>query len=148
MLFRSLTADCYLPLFGLKTNSSFVPPEWLDNDGNVSVDGHMRVVNTDNVWAIGDIGSIEPKQITVTDNQIIYLAATLDGILTGSQLGKEYVPEKKTMMFLSLGKSYATGQIGSWKLFGFLVSWVKGRRLFTDTAEGYVQGKQLRHSNL
>lgn len=146
----TLTTDCYLPLFGLKTNTSFVPPTWLDSTGSVTVDSHLRVVGTSNVWSLGDAGSVEPKQITITDNQIIYLADTVDALLSGAtkEPAKPYAPEKKTLIFVSLGKKYATGQVGGWRLFGFLVSWVKGRRLFTDTAEDYVQGKQLRHSSL
>ncbi|TQW01228.1 amid-like mitochondrial oxidoreductase protein [Cordyceps javanica] len=143
-----LQADCYLPLFGLRMNTGFVPPAWLDGDGNVAVDDHFKVVGAENVWALGDAGSMEPKQITVTDNQIIYLASHLDAILTGATPSKAYRPEEKTLIFLSLGKRYATGQIGDWRLFGFLVSWVKGRRLFTDTARGYVAGEKLRHSSL
>lgn len=143
-----VTTDCYLPTFGLKTNTAFVPPKWLDNAGDISVDDHMRVTGTTNVWALGDVSSREPKQITITDNQIIYLSGALDALLTRSETVKAYEPEKKALIFLSFGKSYATGQIGNWKLWGFMVSWVKGRNLFTDAAEGYVQGKKLRHSNM
>lgn len=141
-----LQTDCYLPLFGLRSNTSFVPPAWLDTDGSVSVDDHFKVVGADNVWALGDAGSMEPKQITITDNQIIYLAGHLDALLTGAPPSKAYQPERKTLIFLSLGKSYATGQVGNWRLFGIMVWWVKGRRLFTDAARGYVEGEKLRHS--
>lgn len=143
-----IITDCYLPTFGLKTNTAFVPPKWLDSVGDISVDDYMRVTGTTNVWALGDVSSREPKQITITDNQIIYLSGALDALLTKSETVKAYEPEKKTLIFLSFGKSYATGQVGNWKLWAFMVSWVKGRHLFTDAAEGYVQGKKLRHSNL
>ncbi|KAJ6784632.1 hypothetical protein PWT90_04488 [Aphanocladium album] len=142
-----LETDCYLPLFGLKLNTSFVPSKWLDAAGDIALDDHLKVVGASNVWALGDVGSVDPKQITITDNQIIYLAGHLDAILTGSAT-KAYAPEKKTLVFVSLGKRYATGQVGNWRLFGLLVSWVKGRRLFTDTAEAYVSGEKLRHSSL
>ncbi len=143
-----LQTDCYLPLFGVEVNTSFVPPAWLDADGNLAVDDHFRVVGADHVWALGDVGNMEPKQITVTDNQIIYLARHLDALLTGATPSEAYQPEKKTLVFLSFGKSHATGQVGTWRLFGFLVSWVKGRRLFTDAARGYVNGEKLRHSSV
>ena len=143
-----IITDCYIPTFGLKTNTAFVPPKWLDNAGDISVDDHMRVTGTANVWALGDVSNKEAKQITITDNQIIYLSGALDALLTRSETAKAYEPEKKTLIFLSFGKSYSTGQIGNWRLWGFLVSWVKGRHLFTDGAESYVQGKKLRHSNL
>ncbi|KAM0430929.1 hypothetical protein ACHAPT_005563 [Fusarium lateritium] len=144
----TLTADLYLPLYGIKLNTGFLPDEFLDSDGNVKLDEKMRVSGTKNIWGIGDIGNIDPKQLTVTDNQIIHMAAALDATLTEQGSVKPYLPANKTMIFISLGKKYATGQIGNWKLFSFMVSFVKGRKLFVDTAEGYVGGKHLRHASM
>ncbi|QPC77180.1 hypothetical protein HYE68_007932 [Fusarium pseudograminearum] len=143
-----LKCNLYLALHGIKLNTSFVPPSFLDDKGNIRIDKNMRVVGSNNIWAIGDVGDIDPKQLTVTDNQIIHLAAALDAVFTGEKSFKPYEPMTKTMIFVSLGKKYATGQIGNWKLFSFMVSWVKGRKLFVDTAEGYVGGKHLRHASM
>ncbi|EMT70881.1 hypothetical protein NOF04DRAFT_7800 [Fusarium oxysporum II5] len=142
----TLTTDLYLPLHGIKLNTSFVPPSLLDSGGNIKLDGKMRVAGTKNIWGIGDVGNIDPKQLTITDNQIIHLATALDATLTKKGDIKPYQPATKKMIFVSLGKKYATGQIGNWKLFSFMVSYVKGRKLFVDTAEGYVGGKHLRHA--
>ncbi|KAM0352553.1 hypothetical protein ACHAPU_002223 [Fusarium lateritium] len=144
----TLTTDLYLPLHGIKLNTSFVPPAFLDPSGSIKLDGKMRVAGTKNIWGIGDVGNIDPKQLTITDNQIIHLATALDSILTGHRDIKRYEPATKKMIFVSLGKKYATGQIGNWKLFSFMVSYVKGRKLFVDTAEGYVGGKHLRHASM
>ncbi|KAF4990814.1 hypothetical protein FGRMN_8255 [Fusarium graminum] len=142
----TLITDLYLPLHGIKLNTSFVPRQFLDSSGNIRLDEKMRVAGTKNIWGIGDVGNIDPKQLTITDNQIIHLATALDSILTGHKDIKSYEPATKKMIFVSLGKKYATGQIGNWKLFSFMVSYVKGRKLFVDTAEGYVRGKHLRHA--
>ncbi|SCO32188.1 uncharacterized protein FFNC_02742 [Fusarium fujikuroi] len=142
----TLTTDLYLPLHGIKLNTSFVPPSFLDSGGSIKLDEKMRVMGTKNIWGIGDVGNIDPKQLTITDNQIIHLATALDATLTGKGDIKPYRPATKKMIFVSLGKKYATGQIGNWKLFSFMVSYVKGRKLFVDTAEGYVGGKHLRHA--
>ncbi|KAF5559734.1 apoptosis-inducing factor 2 [Fusarium napiforme] len=142
----TLTTDFYLPLYGIKLNTSFVPPSFLDSSGNIKLDEKMRVVGTKNIWGIGDVGNIDPKQLTITDNQIIHLATALDVTLAGKGDIKPYQPANKKMIFVALGKKYATGQIGNWKLFSFMVSYVKGRKLFVDTAEGYVGGKHLRHA--
>ncbi|KAJ4195001.1 hypothetical protein NW755_002424 [Fusarium falciforme] len=144
----TLTADLYLPLYGIKLNTEFLPHEFLDLDGNVKLDNKMRVTDTKNIWGIGDIGNIDPKQLTITDNQIIHMAAALDATLTEQGPVKSYEPANKAMIFISLGKKHATGQIGNWKLFSFMVSFVKGRKLFVDTAEGYVGGKHLRHASM
>ncbi|KXJ88331.1 hypothetical protein Micbo1qcDRAFT_207583 [Microdochium bolleyi] len=146
----TLKADVYLPLFGVRVNTEFVPSQLLDELGNVKLDRTMRVEGTENVWGIGDIGNLEPKQVTNTDAQIIYLADALDRALGGKRMGsvKEYEPIKKTMVFLSLGPKYGTGQIGAWKLWGWMVNYVKGRNIFVDTALDYVGGRKLRHASM
>jgi len=145
----TLVTNLYLPLFGVQVNTSFVPAGFVDSAGNLALDKTMRVVRTKNVWGIGDVGSLQPKQLTVTDAQIIHLSATLDTLLTGEggQV-KEYQPSRKTMIFITMGKKYATGQIGGWKLWGWMVSYVKGRMLFVDTAQEYVGGNRLRHESM
>lgn len=144
----TLDADLYLPLHGIQVNTSFVPRELLDDRGNVKQDKTMRVEATENIWAIGDVGNTEPKQLTLTDAQINHMADALDATLTGERPVGEYKPANKTMIFLSLGKKYATGQIGNWRLWGWTVAWVKGRNLFVDSSQDYVAGKRLRHGSL
>ena len=146
----SLVTDLYLPLFGVKMNTGFVPPSLLDSAGNLALDKTMRVTRTENIWGIGDVGNLEAKQLTVTDAQIIHLSSALHSVFTGEgrHLVKEYKPSSKVMIFITLGKKYATGQIGGWRLWGWIVAYVKGRMLFVDTAEGYVGGKHLRHASM
>lgn len=78
----TLFTDLYLPMHGIQLNNSFVADIFLDTHGNVNLDGMMGVVGTENVWAIGDVSNARPKQLTVTDNQINYLASALDAALT------------------------------------------------------------------
>lgn len=145
----TLVADLYLPLFGVQVNTNFVPPHLLDSAGNLNLDKTMRLAETKNIWGIGDVGNLETKQLTVTDAQIIHLSGALDSVLTGNggQV-KEYLPSKKKMVFITMGKRYATGQIGGWRVWGWIVAYVKGRLLFVDTAEEYVGGKRLRHASM
>ena len=110
----------------------------------------MQVTGTKNIWGIGDVGNLEAKQLTVTDAQIIHLSKALHSLITGEgkQLVNEYKPSRKMMIFITMGKKYATGQIGGWNLWGWIVAYVKGRMLFVDTAQGYVGGKHLRHASM
>ena len=146
----SLTADLYLPLFGVQVNTGFLPPSLLDSAGNLSLDRTMRVTGTKNIWGIGDVGNREAKQLTVTDAQIIHLSSALHSVLTSEckHVVKEYKPSTKKMIFITMGKKYATGQIGQWRLWGWITAYVKGRLLFVDTAKGYVGGKHLRHASM
>ena len=108
------------------------------------------MTGTKNIWGIGDVGNLEAKQLTVTDAQIIHLSSALHTVLTGDgkQVVKEYKPSSRKMIFITMGKKYATGQIGEWRLWGWITAYVKGRLLFVDTAEGYVGGKHLRHASM
>ena len=145
----TLVADLYLPLFGVYVNTGFVPADLLDKGGNLNLNKTMQVVGTQNVWGIGDVGNMEAKQLTLTDAQIIYLSGALDSVLMGQhEKVKEYKPNPKKMIFVSMGKNHATGQIGGWRLWGWMVSYVKGRSLFVDTAVDYVDGKRLRHASM
>lgn len=146
----TLTADLYLPLFGVQVHTGFVPPTLLDPAGNLALDKTMRVAGTKNIWGIGDVGNLEAKQVTVTDAQIVHLSSALHFVLTGDgkQVVKEYRPSSKKMIFITMGKKYATGQIGEWRLWGWITAYIKGRLLFVDTAEGYVGGKHLRHASM
>lgn len=146
----TLVTDLYLPLFGVQVNTSFVPAGLLDSAGNLVLEKTMRVAGTTNVWGIGDVGDLEAKQVTVIDAQVIHLSATLDAVLTTGDDGQveEYRPSEKKKLFITMGKRHATGQIGGWRLFGWMVSYVKGRALFVDTAPAYVGGKQLRHASM
>ena len=146
----TFTTDMYLPLFGIQLNTGFVPPSLLDSAGNLALDKTMRVTGTNNMWGIGDIGNLEAKQLTVTDAQVIHLSNALHIVLTGDskQVVKEYKPSSRKMIFIAMGKKYATGQIGEWRLWGWITAYVKGRMLFVDTAKGYVGGKHLRHASM
>jgi apoptosis-inducing factor 2 len=146
---QTLTTDLYLPLFGIKLNTSFVPPSLVDLSGNLTLDQTMRVRGTTNIWGIGDVGNLEPKQLTVTDAQIIHLAAALDSVICkGDKEVEEYKLGGKKMIFITMGRKYATGQIGGWRLWGWLTAYVKGRYLFVDTAPAYVNGERLRHASM
>jgi NADH dehydrogenase FAD-containing subunit len=142
---NTIVADLYLPLFGVKLNTSFAPANFLDATGSIILDKTMRVTGTKNIWGIGDVGNLEPKQVTVIDGMIIHLSVALDAVLTGTGGVPEY-KLGKPMIFITMGKKYATGQIGGWKLWGFLTAYVKGRNIFVDTAKQYVDGKALRHA--
>jgi apoptosis-inducing factor 2 len=95
------------------------------------------------VWAIGDVGNLDFKAITVIEPQVLILAANLDTVLRGKSTLKKYQPASNLLLFVALGKTDGAGQMGGWKVFKFIVSMIKGKKLFLDKADGYVAGKHL-----
>lgn len=54
-----ITTDLYLPTMGLVPNSSYVPAKFLNSNGFVVVDEYLRVKGATDVWAAGDISSVQ-----------------------------------------------------------------------------------------
>lgn len=145
----SLSADLYLPLYGVQVNTSFIPESLLDSTGNLVLDKMLRVQGTKNVWGIGDVGNLEVKQLTVIDAQVIHVSAALDATLTGATgKVKEFKPVDKITIAVTIGKKYATGQVGGLKLWGKIVLYLKAKTLFLDKAPPYVGGKQLMNGKM
>ena len=140
----TLTADLYLPLFGVRANADFVPAELKDDRGNIKQQRTLRAEGQNDVWAVGDVGNLESKQAARLEPQVIHLAKNLHAVLTGTpDKVTNYKPSDQVMVFVPLGKKKGTGQVGGFKVFGFLVSRVKGKTFFTEKASGLVSGKNI-----
>lgn len=142
---KTLTADVYLPLYGVRPNTGFVPAHLLDEGGSVKVDKTLRVEGLKNVWAVGDVNNVELKVAMRAEAQTAHLFRNLEATLLGKPEAAlaEYKPAPGTMMFVTVGKKKGTGQIGTFKAFSFLVSYVKGRTLFVEKVPPLVAGKSM-----
>ncbi|KAF9888044.1 hypothetical protein FE257_009308 [Aspergillus nanangensis] len=138
---NTLQADLYIPLFGMAANTSFLPSSILTERGDVKLDLTLRVQGMQNVWAVGDVGNLETKQATKVDPQVKHLVNNLQAVLEGNGNGvTEYAPSTKPLIAVTIGRSKGTGQMGGWKLFGWLVSYMKGRTLLTEKGAALVSG--------
>jgi NADH dehydrogenase FAD-containing subunit len=88
-----LTADVYIPTFGLVPNSSYIPEKYLNTSGFVKVDEYFQVkgLEKQHVWAIGDISDLEFPQVLPADRQSTHLAKNIALILNN----KAPVPYKE-----------------------------------------------------
>lgn len=77
----TLTADLYVPTFGVVPNSSYVPSEYLSSKGFVVVDPYLRVKGTKDIWAAGDVADIEWKQFKSAADLAAHVAKNLTNVL-------------------------------------------------------------------
>ncbi|KAH8758770.1 hypothetical protein F5882DRAFT_479858 [Hyaloscypha sp. PMI_1271] len=141
---QTLTASLYLPLTGVQPNTSFLPGQWKDGNGNVKVDHHLKVEGMKNAYAIGDCSNLEGNHLFAIGAQIRYLAEELDAVLTGKHgAAKKYVVNPRIRQIITMGKKTGIGQMGGWKIFGFLVAMRKGKTLFVESGPTLIEGKQL-----
>ena len=55
--------DLYIPTLGMISNTEWVTEkELLNEKGEVIVDDFLKVKGVENVWAAGDVSSLEPNQ--------------------------------------------------------------------------------------
>lgn len=138
---RSLTTQAYVPALGLVPNTQFAPARMLDAAGYVRQATTLRADEYDDIFVLGDCGSLEPDRAAVADAQAKHLIAALPRHLDGLAL-PEYKPATKDMFGITLGRSRGTGQMGSFKIFSILIWYLKGRFLGTDYADHLAAGKR------
>ncbi|KAK7409004.1 hypothetical protein QQX98_008823 [Neonectria punicea] len=146
---QTLVADLYLPLYGMRPNSGFIPAQLLDERGNLKLDKNLRAVGLDNVWGAGDVGDAEPKQLIYAERQALHLADNLHAVLTGNAGSvKELRPTVTPQVFVTVGKKKGTGQYNWFKIPSFVVSAAKGKTFFTEKASGLIAGKNIVRSSI
>lgn len=138
---KTLTTQAYLPTTGGVPNSSFVPANLLDSDGYILQTQSLQVKGYDNIFVLGDVGNLERSTAGVADAQVVHLIKALPIHLKGGAK-PQYTPSTKVMVGITLGRSRATGQMGSFKVFSFLIYYAKGRFLGTDYCHLIAAGKK------
>jgi NADH dehydrogenase FAD-containing subunit len=137
---RTLTTQAYLPTTGMTPNTSFAPKKMLDSNGYIKQTSLLKAEGYKNIFVIGDAGNLEDNRALAADGQVEHLIKLLPGYFGGGDLA-EYKVNSKPMYGITLGQSKGTGQAGNFKLFSFLIWWLKGRFMGTDKAPGVAAGK-------
>ncbi|KAK1760748.1 hypothetical protein QBC47DRAFT_368105 [Echria macrotheca] len=137
---ETITTDLFLPTFGIIPNTSFVPAELLDARAYVKQTSSLQVQGQENVYVIGDAGNLQSATGKAADMEAVHLARGLDAKLVSKVPVGELKVDPKVIFAVALGKRKGTGQMGNWKLWSFLIAWLKSKNLGTDTARDYVNG--------
>lgn len=136
---ETLETDLYLPTFGLRPNSDYLPDAWKRDGGYAAVDEFLRVKGTEEVWAAGDIVSIPRAGFLIADKQGYEAWKNVDLALQGkAPVVAKGMPVN--MMVASVGRSRAVGRMGVVRLpslFGWLG---KGRTLALERLKTYLDG--------
>ncbi|KAH6606353.1 hypothetical protein Trco_005506 [Trichoderma cornu-damae] len=138
---KTLTTQAYIPTTGGTPNSSFVPAHLLDGNGFVQQTKSLQAKGYSNIFVLGDVGNLEASKAGVADAQTVHLIKALPVHLRGGEM-PEYNPSTKDFVGITLGRSRGTGQMGSFKIFSFVIYYFKGRFLGTDYCHLIAAGKK------
>lgn len=138
----TLDTDLYIPTFGVRPNTSFVPAAMLDTDGRVKVDRTtMQAVGHANIFALGDAANAETANGKHVDAQVRFLAPALQELLAGRAL-PSYKADDRFVFAVTIGPYRGTGQVGGWRLWGWVVRATIAKHLGTDYAADIAAGKR------
>lgn len=138
----TLETDLYIPTFGVRPNTSFVPASMLDIDGRVKVDrATLRATGHANVFALGDAANAETANGKHVDAQVRFLAPALQELLAGRAM-PSYKADDRFVFAVTIGPYRGTGQVGGWRLWGWVVRATIAKHLGTDYAADIAAGKR------
>ncbi|KAG8159472.1 hypothetical protein KVR01_011133 [Diaporthe batatas] len=138
---ETIEADVFIPTYGLQPNSEFVPSDLLDHRRHVKQTKHLRAEGSNNIFVVGDVGSLETPQGIHTENQMIHAVKNIQAYLKGEAL-TEYVFSTDPLFMASIGKGGGVGQAKGFKLFSFMVKKFKSQTLGTQNFPGFVAGQK------
>ncbi|KAM0247015.1 hypothetical protein ACHAQJ_010015 [Trichoderma viride] len=138
---KTLTTQAYLPTTGGVPNSSFVPANLLDSNGYIKQTKSLQAEGYSNIFVLGDVGNLEGSKAGIADAQTVHLVKALPFYFRGGTM-PAYSLSNKEFVGITLGRSRATGQMGSFKIFSYLIYYAKGRFLGTDYAHLIAAGKK------
>jgi NADH dehydrogenase FAD-containing subunit len=90
----TITTSLYLPTNGVVPNSSYIPTHLLTASGFVVVDEYLRVKDAKDVWAMGDVSSLELPTYKNAVKQAPHLARNIELSLNGGALIPYKIDEK------------------------------------------------------
>lgn len=144
-----IMADEYISTTGVIPNNTFIPKGFLNHDGWVNVDEHLRVVEEDetsrsDTYAVGDITCHPYRLLSRVSLQAATVASNIATNIAekkGTSLAT-YSPEaQKKMLVVPVGQSTGTGHLGGWTLWGCLVWFFKGKDFLTYEAPKFLRGQ-------
>lgn len=135
---QTMEADVYISTTGVVPNNKFIPSQYLDSKGWVSVDSEMRVMGSTSIYAIGDITSHSARLLLKAQEQIPVVACNLKADIMGQGKRKRYTADDKVMMIVPVGSSSGTGQMFGMVPWGKLVAMIKGKDFFVSKAKEMI----------
>ncbi|TKX18254.1 pyridine nucleotide-disulfide oxidoreductase-like protein 6 [Elsinoe australis] len=139
---KVLDADLFISAAGNIANTSFLKPDYLDQEGWVKVDDNLRVqgVKDGSAFALGDVTTFKQRYLLKAQDQIAIVAGNVAASIGKGAL-KTYNASDKLMVFVPIGSKSGTGQVGGWVVWSFMVAFAKGRDYFVPKAASYISAK-------
>lgn len=138
----TLETDLYIPAFGIRPNTDFLPAAMLDGSARVKVNREtLQTESYANVFALGDASNAQTARGKHADAQVRYFAPALQDRLAG-RIVPNYKADDTFIFAVTLGPYRGTGQVGNWRLWAWIIRLTIAKHLGTDHAADIAAGKR------
>jgi NADH dehydrogenase FAD-containing subunit len=130
-----IEADLVYNCIGVQPNSKFLNSTWLNDKQQVVVDETLKVPHTSNVFAVGDVNSVqEPKMFYTAHMQALHFTKNMKCILNNAARDT-LLPYRgcRINMVVSMGPAHAVGHVSGINLTGWPLETKSGSRLAAVT---------------
>ncbi|KAI3401066.1 hypothetical protein diail_777 [Diaporthe ilicicola] len=110
-------------------------------EADLFIPTYLRAEGHDNIFVVGDVGSLETPQAIHTENQMLHVVKNFEAYLKGEAV-TEYKFSTDPMFMASIGKGGGIGQAKGWKLFSLMIKMFKAQTLGTHNFPGIVAGQK------
>lgn len=146
---NSLTADIYIPAFGVKPNTEFLPDNIKGKDGYVATNGRTLRVDAagPRVYAAGDVAAVDKGGVLNLYSSIPVLGANSSHDLL-SEAGvsapaeRSYTRKDGETQLVPVGAKTGVGAFNGWQMPGFAVSMIKGKDYMLKNMGDITEGKK------
>jgi len=147
---KEMTADAYIPAFGVQPNTEFLPDNWKGKGGYVAANGQTLRVDAagPRVYAAGDVSAVDKGGVINLYNSVPVLGANITHDLfadagVGSVLEKKYTYKEGETQIVPVGAKTGVGAFNGWSMPGFAISMIKGKDYFLKTMPDIYEGKKF-----
>ncbi|KAH8178586.1 pyridine nucleotide-disulfide oxidoreductase domain-containing protein [Sarocladium implicatum] len=148
---KTLDADLYIPSTGYIPSTTFVPSSLLGADGRIKTDSAtLRVPDAgDRVYALGDCSDYARQAVHLLLQAIPIAGNTIkrdlflaEGLADKAPVEKHFKEDTGETQLVPIGSSTGFGAFNGYSLPGFLVSQIKGKHYWLNTAPKLWTGDQ------
>ncbi|TKA81462.1 hypothetical protein B0A55_02927 [Friedmanniomyces simplex] len=148
---KTLTADVFIPAYGVQPNTDFLP-ENLKSPQTGYVATNPTTLRVDaagpRVYSAGDVSGVNKGGVLLLQAAIPILGANLSHDLledakVGSFAERKYVRKDDETQLVPIGAKTGVGAFAGWGMPGFAIAMIKGKDYFLSTMPDITEGRKV-----
>ncbi|KAK0926159.1 hypothetical protein LTR91_007888 [Friedmanniomyces endolithicus] len=145
---KTLTADVYIPAYGVQPNTEFLPEDLKTKTGYVATNPSTLRVDAagPRVYSAGDVSGVNKGGVLHLQASIPILGANMSHDLLadvgGNVAERKYVAKGDETQLVPIGAKTGVGAFAGWGMPGFAIAMVKGKDYFLSTMPDITEGRK------